>query len=693
MKHHRIFTIALLHAALLSATAAEIFAAPALSSHPAAAAMVNALDFNPTASDATTAIQAAIDTGAAQVLIPYTGSAWIVRPLFARRSDQEIILEPGVELLAKADSFHGEYDVLLTISNVTNVTIRGYGATIRMRRADYQNSALYTPSEHRHAINITTRQLDASNQENGPGYPTTNITVVGLQLIESGGDGICVWGQIGLFSRTAPLAPKNITIRDVVCDRNHRQGVSIISAEGLLMQDIVMQNTEGTPPQAGLDYEPDWQPLRGIVLRNSLIRNNKIKGLSLFLYRPVWKGGEDKSVSVLIDRCHIDSTPGSGQGIPGTVQRIPAVETGTIRWTDCVLRSRNLYSVMEVENKDYRGASVTFERCLFDLADARPAGTSPLLLTLSTYTDVGSGDGPVKAQFGGIAFTDCIVNDLADRPFIRFKPEVTGDFVRNITGNIVVNNAYGATQSLGVGALDCTLTSTSILSTPPTVTLTAPVHLTNVSQGTSLVATATADAPDSGTANGAGIQKVVFTVRRGSALIASATETTAPYTAAFPTSTWEEGLYIVRATTSGNPDSDGNQGINEDACTIQIVRPYQANLQVTALSCDANPPAVGVATMLRATISNLGNRSSSQAVASTIVIGGQTLALPNTGRILGAQESTVVTISWTPTHGGTLTLDAQVDPAKAETESNETDNHFSLPLTVNHGGTRDKGPK
>jgi len=86
MKHHRIFTLTLVHAALMLTTAAETFAAPALGSRPAAAAMVNALDFNPTASDATTAIQAAIDTGTAQVLIPYTGSAWIVRPLFARRS-------------------------------------------------------------------------------------------------------------------------------------------------------------------------------------------------------------------------------------------------------------------------------------------------------------------------------------------------------------------------------------------------------------------------------------------------------------------------------------------------------------------------------------------------------------------------------------------------------------------------------
>jgi len=88
--------------------------------------------------------------------------------------------------------------------------------------------------------------------------------------------------------------------------------------------------------------------------------------------------------------------------------------------------------------------------------------------------------------------------------------------------------------------------------------------------------------------------------------------------------------------------------------------------------------------MLRTTISNLGNRSSSQAVASSIMIGGQPLALPNTGRIPGAQESTVVAISWTPTSDGTVTLDAQVDPANAETESNETDNHFSLPLTVNN---------
>lgn len=63
-----------------------------------------ALDYGPLPADATAAIQAAIDSGASRVLIPYNGTPWIVRPLFDRVSNQEIALEPGVGLMAKRES-------------------------------------------------------------------------------------------------------------------------------------------------------------------------------------------------------------------------------------------------------------------------------------------------------------------------------------------------------------------------------------------------------------------------------------------------------------------------------------------------------------------------------------------------------------------------------------------------------------
>ena len=78
----------------------------------------------------------------------------------------------------------------------------------------------------------------------------------GLTIVESGGDGIGVTG-------------KNITIRKCVCDRNHRQGISVFSVENLLIEDCVLSNTSGTAPQSGIDFEPDHpnEILKNVVMR------------------------------------------------------------------------------------------------------------------------------------------------------------------------------------------------------------------------------------------------------------------------------------------------------------------------------------------------------------------------------------------------------------------------------------------
>jgi len=86
--------------------------------------------------DTTDTIQSALDSGAKKVTIPYMGDPWIVRPL-QLRGDQELVLEPGVVLLAKKGEFPGRGDSLMTASGVENLIVRGYGATLRMHKTDY----------------------------------------------------------------------------------------------------------------------------------------------------------------------------------------------------------------------------------------------------------------------------------------------------------------------------------------------------------------------------------------------------------------------------------------------------------------------------------------------------------------------------------------------------------------------------
>ena len=203
--------------------------------------------------DSTAPLQAALTSGVARLVIEKMPLPWVVTPLKGA-SNLELVLEPGVEIQAKPGEFRPKGACLLTFAGCTNVHIVGYGATLRMRHEDYMR-APYEKSEWRHALNILSCR---------------NVRIEGLTLADSGGDGIY------LGSRGAPYRNVDVTIRDVLCDRNHRQGISVISAENLLIENTVMRETFGTPPAAGIDFEPNRpsEVLKNCVMRNCLsIRN------------------------------------------------------------------------------------------------------------------------------------------------------------------------------------------------------------------------------------------------------------------------------------------------------------------------------------------------------------------------------------------------------------------------------------
>ena len=86
--------------------------------------------------DATDTLQAALRSGAKRLIVPNLGKDWIVRPL-QLTSDQELMLQEGVVITAKRGAYRGGGDSVLNANQLTNVTIRGYGATVRMQKEDY----------------------------------------------------------------------------------------------------------------------------------------------------------------------------------------------------------------------------------------------------------------------------------------------------------------------------------------------------------------------------------------------------------------------------------------------------------------------------------------------------------------------------------------------------------------------------
>ena len=86
------------------------------------------------------------------------------------------------------------------------------------------------------------------------------------------------------------------------CDRNYRQGISVITAEDLLIENCVLQNTAGTAPAAGIDFEPNLPRERLVhcVMRNCRIENNQ--GLALHVYARTFDGAT-APMSIRVEDC------------------------------------------------------------------------------------------------------------------------------------------------------------------------------------------------------------------------------------------------------------------------------------------------------------------------------------------------------------------------------------------------------
>lgn len=379
--------------------------------------------FNP--EDATETLQAAIRSGAKKVIVPNVGKDWIVRPIHLV-SDQEIFLEPGVVITAQRGAYRGRGDSVLNADNVTNLVIRGYGATVRMQKEDYIVGKVlkdlgwnrwygqYEKAEWRMTLAIR---------------GCVNVKVEGLSLRDSGGDGIYVAG--GKLGHS-----KNINIKDVVCDNNYRQGISVISVNGLLVEDSQFNNTWGTPPSSGVDLEPDspQELMQNVVFRNCSFKDNYGDGIEVFLAN---LRSNPPPVSILFERCNITSKRGPGIRVTRIGDDGPE---GTIEFRNCNVESTEAYGI-KVRDTSADRAKIRFVECVVrDTARDRQYGDmwSPVALEASQSDR--------QKKFGGIEFVKCTVEDERARPAVVAKTE-TGLF--NVMGDIAVRSRHAVKADLG----------------------------------------------------------------------------------------------------------------------------------------------------------------------------------------------------------------------------------------------------
>ena len=397
---------------------------------------VRASSFGFDPADSTAFLQKALDSGAKRIVIDRQKSPWITEPRFVR-SNCEIVFERGVELVAKKGSFRGKTDSLMTFAGSENVKVSGYGAILRMHRADY-DAAPYDKGEWRMSLNL---------------LGSRNVTIEGLTLLESGGDGV----YLGVSRKHGRQPCRDIVLRDLIIDRQYRQGISVISARNLLIERCVMRNTWGTPPAAGIDFEPNNQneELADIVMRDCSFIDNQGVGIEFYV------GHLDAAsvpISVRIENCH---SRGNLRGFSYANGRDATLPKGVIKVTDCTFENER-GAAASFMRKPADSTHVEFRNCRFlDCHATTPVVDSRPDITLAQRF-------PSDHSTGGITFRDCVLRQQVEREWITRK---VGAFMQSgpsaIDGDISIVTPFGTNRvALGAAWCDSYFPKPKLMNTP-----------------------------------------------------------------------------------------------------------------------------------------------------------------------------------------------------------------------------------
>jgi parallel beta-helix repeat protein len=176
----------------------------------------------------------------------------------------------------------------------------------------------------------------------------TNCTITSPTTLNCWGDGIYF-----INSDSTGKPSSNITINNHHASGCRRQGVSIVSGNGITFNSPVWENIGGTAPGAGLDIEPNDNTavLQNIKINSPTTRN--CAGGGIISYLGFFPGPVAKTVSVAITN-HVDtSSPGGTFAVQGLQPNGYSV-TGTMTSTN-----PTWWNPMSVEDWDSSAIKVT----------------------------------------------------------------------------------------------------------------------------------------------------------------------------------------------------------------------------------------------------------------------------------------------------------------------------------------------
>jgi hypothetical protein len=402
--------------------------------------------------NATANIQAGIDSGADRVILNYHSTPWITGPIYLREPNQELWIAGGATVEAikgvtATPTNFGDLRARMFEVQADNVTINGYNngtsrtsgvATIRMFKNDYiaapyeqnTNMSPTQPGEFRHIIAVG-------------GYD--NITLQGLNLMDAGGDGICIAKYSSLRSYAF-----DVFIEDVVCDGNFRQGMSIVGGSKVYVWYSDFKNTDGTAPQAGVDIEPDLagQTVSDIRFMRCKFFNNSGNNFEVNLQK--LRGPNQPPVSILLQDCEIYGGSKNGLLLSKLYDDGP---TGTVTIRRTPIHDTN-HSGVYFGSWNYNKIAVTFDDV--DITNVSNGWTNAPFIFSTAITPV--------VRTGDINFINgcSITDDVTSRAYIMggSATQQSAGF-QDITGTIDINRlGTNPKTSFGTNTSNITLTVT-----------------------------------------------------------------------------------------------------------------------------------------------------------------------------------------------------------------------------------------
>lgn len=287
-----------------------------------------------------------------------------------------------------------------------------------------------------------------------------NITIKDMSISNCWGDGIYIGGHT--------LPSKKVTIDNVICDNNRRQGMSITYANAVLLKNSEFKNTNGKLPQYGIDIEPNaGEYALDIEIQNCKTYGNAGGGLQVY-------GVSGNQNGLKVDNLQSYNNALGLNLIKGT----------NITFTNSNIRNNTAYGVeLTKDNRD-----ITFDKCDFKenlymgvalVASGQVLGTEKIYFTRCSFknnstADVNGRDGIRIENFDNtgyikdIFFSQCFFGNTLVTPTQRYgiSVEPADASISNIrvdARSIFTGNLTGAYNTVsGVLFIEQYFTNTEI---------------------------------------------------------------------------------------------------------------------------------------------------------------------------------------------------------------------------------------